>query len=125
MQNPSGDQGDLDELVGSGVWDLGEVPTGSYTVTETATDITGYTRSTTWVVGAGTATTGLVASATVTADEDTTVTFTNAYSKSIIPKTGDAGFISMAFLLGIGLTGLIMIGLGIFIIQRKRKRLIK
>ncbi|MGN0514271.1 MAG: hypothetical protein ACI4GD_08320, partial [Lachnospiraceae bacterium] len=65
--------------------------TGGYTVTESASDITGYTNTVTYKVDAGTAVTGKSASVTVTDGNTTEVDFTNTYEadmgKIIITKT--------------------------------------
>ncbi|NTU89052.1 MAG: hypothetical protein HGA54_03965, partial [Actinobacteria bacterium] len=80
---PGAGQLDLDDLIAGGTWSLGSVPTGSYTITETAVDITGYTRTTSWTVNAGGSTSSLVATASVAPATTTTVVFTNAYSRDL------------------------------------------
>ena len=62
-----------------GVWDLGTLPPGEYTVVETA-DLEGYTRTTTYKVDTNAAATGTTASVTLVTDGNHVVEFDNTYT---------------------------------------------
>ena len=69
----------------NGVWDIGNLVPGTYTVEETTADLEGYTRTTTYTVsttgGSTTSGDGITAPVTVVKDGDYEVEFANTYTE--------------------------------------------